>query len=125
MKHRPGQTLVLLIVFVAVAVTVATAAVVLVISNSQNSSRFQLGSETLYIAESGAENGLMRLLRDPAYAGETLPVGDGQVVVTVTGSGPFTLDAVGTLQQYSSHIRVIAGYTGGILTVTSWQEVSP
>jgi len=121
---RQGQTLVLLLVFMAMAVTITSAAVVVIIANSKMGSKWEQGEAALVIAESGAENALLRLLRDPTYSGETLTVGTGTATIVVTGANP-TVDVTGTVGNFSRQIQVVGAYSGGILTVSSWREVWP
>ena len=121
---KPGQTLVFLLVFMTIAITVTTAAVVLMIVNSQSANKFEQGLVAYDVAESGAENGLLRLLRDPAYAGETLPIGSGTATITVTGSGPYTILSTGVSGNFLRQVQVMAGFDSqGRLAVTSWQEL--
>ncbi len=125
MRFKRGQTLVLLLAFMAIAITITTAAVVVLISNSQSASKFALGTEAYDVAESGVENALVRLLRDPSYTGESLTVGQGTATIAVTGTGPYTVTSTGVVSDFSRRIQVTANYTNGVLTVTSWSEVYP
>ncbi|KKU56970.1 hypothetical protein A3H89_05680 [Candidatus Amesbacteria bacterium RIFCSPLOWO2_02_FULL_48_11] len=122
---KRGQTLVFLLVFVSMSLVITTAAVILAIANSQTTTGQEMAAHTLTIAESGAENALLNLLRNPAYSGGTLTVGQGQATIEVTGSDPFTINVTGTEGSFSRQVRVIAGYSEGILSVSSWQEMYP
>jgi hypothetical protein len=123
MKH--GQTLIILLVFMMVSIIVTTATVILAISGIQASGRQVLSSQAYDVAESGLENALIELLRNPSYSGETLTVGDGIATIVVTGTGNNTITSTGQLGNYVRTIRVTTTYTGGIMTVTSWQEIYP
>lgn len=118
-----GQALVVLLVFIAVAITVITGAVAVTLINSQGASKYFSGEQTLFIAETGAEEGIIRLLRDPAYSGGTLPVANGQAVITVT-SGPPNVDLTseGVLTTFRRKVRVRGTY-GDTFTVTNWEEI--
>src|ERR1700722_5696827 len=70
-----GQALITLLFFAIVGITVTSAAVVMILVNSLSGTKQQQGDIAYDIAQSGAENGLIRLLRDPSYTGETLAVG--------------------------------------------------
>ena len=120
---RQGQTLVILLVFITLAITVTTAAVVLIINNSQASARFEQGVVAHNIAESGAENALLQILRNPSYAGETLTIGDGTATITVTGTSPKTVVSVGRLGNFSRQVQVTTDYMNGVMTVLTWQEI--
>jgi len=123
---KPGQTLVFLLVFMAMAITVTTAAVMVIIGNSQAASKLELSLTAYDVAESGAEEALLRLLRNPTYASagsETLTIGEGLATITVTGTNPKTILSRGVYNNFFRQVQVTAGYSGGILSVTSWQEV--
>ena len=122
-SYQQGQTLVTLLVFSVVALTVATAAVSIMINVSQGTNRVEGNVAATQTAESGIENALLRLLRDPSYTGETLPVGDGTAVITVTGTNPKTITVIGTINSHSKTIEATATFTNGIMTVTSWREI--
>lgn len=74
-------------------------------------------------SESGIENALLRLIRNPDYAGETLQVGDISVVITVTGTTPKTITAVSTYENTEFISQATATYVQNQLTVTSWRTV--
>ncbi len=121
--YQKGQTLITLLVFSVVALTVATAAVAIMLNVAQGTNRVEGTVTATQVAESGAENALLRLLRNPSYTGETLQVGDGSAVITISGTNPKTVTVVGTLDSYTKTIQVIVTYTNGIMNVTSWNEI--
>lgn len=121
---QKGQTLVMLLVFVIIGITIAAGSAVVIGINSLGAQKAQQSLNSLYVAESGVENALLRLLRDPNYNGETLPVGDGSVTITITGTTTKTITAVGTNGNFKRQIQVVAGYINNVLTVTSWKETS-
>ena len=106
-----------------VAVIITSAAVSLLVVTSQSSEKLSQGSNALDIAESGAETAMIKLLRDPSYAGETLPISDGQAVITVTGTNPKTVIAEGIRGNFRRKIQVEVDYTNNVLTVVSWTEI--
>ncbi len=120
---QKGQTLVTLLVFSVVALTVATAAVAIMLNVSQATNRVEGNITASQVAESGIENALLRLLRNPSYTGETLQVGDGSVVITVTGTNLKTITAVGTLYAHTKTIEATVTFTNGIMSITSWKEI--
>lgn len=121
--HQSGQALVVLLFYMIIAITLATTAVAVVISNSLSVTQSEQGAHALEIAEAGAENGLIRLLRSTGYTGETLTVGEGSATVTVTGDNTKTITSVGTVSGYSRSVQVMVSIINGVLTVTSWQEI--
>lgn len=118
-----GQALVILLFYMIIAITLTTTAVAVVVSNSLSSTRSEQGAQALQIAEAGAENAIVRLLRSTSYTGETLTVGLGSAVVTVTGTTTKTIQSVGTVSGFSRTVQVTATLTNGILEVSSWQEL--
>jgi hypothetical protein len=122
---KSGQTLAMLLVFMSIAITVTTAAVFVSISNTQSSSKFADGFSAYDIAESGIENALLRLLRNPSYTGETLTVGDGTATIIVSGTGPYTIVSSGQVGNFRRQITAVTNDTGGALTITSWIETFP
>ncbi len=125
-----GQALVTLLIFMIVGITVTTAAVVILLTNSIGASKVEQGTISYYVAESGAENGLLRLLRNPTYCGETLPIDSGTATIEVSdggggfsGTSPITITSTGNMGNFSRKVRVIATYISNILTISSWKEV--
>ena len=113
----------MLLFTVSISLMVVTASVMIIAANSLSVSHVESGSLAYHIAESGLEDALMRLLRDPAAAEGTLTVGLGQATVIVTGSDPLVVTSTGRLGNFVRSVRADVSYTGGIMTVSSWQEV--
>lgn len=114
----------ILLFFVIVSIMVTSSAIIVAFVNSQASSKVQVGSEALTLAESGAENALMRLIRNPNYSGETLNINGGTTVITVNTTGATkTIVATGTVSNFIRKIQVVADYTNNILIVSSWKEI--
>lgn len=119
-----GQSLISLVIFMVIAIIVVSGAVAVIIVNSKTTTKFYQGMVSYDLAEAGAENALIKLLRDPAYTGETLTVGLDTAVIEVTGGGgsPYTITSRGLTGNFQRTIQVIASYNN-ILTVTSWREL--
>ena len=120
---QKGQTLVILLTYMVIAVIVTTASIALVINSSKGTDKVYQGANSLDIAESGAETAMIKLLRDSNYAGETLTVGNGQAIITVTGTNPKTIVSKGTLNNFTRTIQVIVNTTNNTLTATSCKEI--
>jgi|SRR6266571_155529 len=119
-----GQALITLLFFVIIGITVTSAAVAIIIVNSQNATKFQQGIIAYAIAESGAENSLLRLLRDPSYTGETLTIGNGTAIVAVRGVGnAYIATSSGQIGNALRKVQVNATYSNNLLTVTSQKEI--
>lgn len=120
--NKKGQTLIMLLVFMIVAITVTSAATILILLNSSGAQKYEGGTVTYMVAESGMENAILRLLRNPFYTGETLPVNGGTAVISVTGSNPYTITSIGSKDGFSRTIQVVVNYNGN-MTITSWKEI--
>lgn len=123
-NNRTGQTLVTLLIFMVMMITITGAAVALSINNSISADKFAIGIDSYTIAESGVENALIRLLRDPNYTGETINVGDGTATITVTGDiTSKTIISSGKINNFARKIELRTAYNDGMLSVLSWREI--
>lgn len=123
MNSERGQALVVLVCFGVIAATIIASTVLISIATNSASGKTQGGTVAYDIAESGVENALLRLLRDPSYTGETLVVGSGSAVITVTGTNPKTIVSQGIQGIHRRTLEAIASDSGGVLSVTSWREL--
>ena len=120
---KSGQTLLMLMVFMIIAITVTSAAAGMILVNTANTQKMEGGTVAFQVAESGIENALLRLLRNPNYTGENnLAIGNGTVDISVTGSNPYTITSTGISGNFSRTIQVVVNYNGN-MTITSWREV--
>ena len=79
--------------------------------------------EALALAEGCAENTLLLLTKNPAYAGGTFPLGDGSCAVGVTATGENrTISATATIDQWKRTLIVNTSFGGNLMTVTGWRE---
>lgn len=121
--QEKGQALVTLLFFVLISLTITTGAIIIIIINAISASRFQEGTVGYYVAESGVENALLRLLRDPNYIGETLMIGDQAAVITVTGINPKTVVVVSQNGNFKRTVQVQMDYNNGYYTFSNWKEI--
>lgn len=123
--NEKGQTLVLLLFFVVLAIMITTTAIIMLLVNSLSGTKVQQGTIGYYVAESGIENAVVRLLRNPNYTGETLTTPDGTVVIQVTGGSgnPYIITSQSTVGNFSRTIQVTATYNNTILSITNWKEI--
>jgi hypothetical protein len=117
-----GQALVTLLFFVVISLTITSAAVIIIIANSISASKFAEGEIAYYIAESGVENALLRLLRDPNYVGETLNIDGGTAIITVTGVNPKTVVSVGRNGNFERTVTAQMEYGSGSYSFLNWKE---
>lgn len=120
---KKGNVSIMLVLIIMMLSVLTTAAVALAISTTRDTTTLTLGERALTIAESGAENAILRLLRDPSYPGEPdLLIGPGSATIEVTGVSPKTITSTGVAGTYTRVVKVDIDYVGGILTPTNWRE---
>lgn len=122
-SSQTGSVMIALLIFIIVGTLVTSSAVMLMVDNTVISTAELTATEVHNMAESGAENAILRLLRDPSYTGETMIVGDGQVVVIVTGSEPIIVNSQASLASTQKTVEVELSRQNGVLTVNSWEAV--
>lgn len=120
---QKGQALITLLIFVVVATIVTSAAIIMLVVNLTTTNKYQQGMFAYYIAESGAENALLRLLRDPSYTGETMTVGTGTATITVSGASEKTIKSEGRIGNFERILEVQTNFSNNIFTITSWREI--
>lgn len=124
MKTNSGQALVVLLVFMVVAIIMTTMAVAIVIINSQAASEVEQGESAMRVSESGAENALLRLVRDPTVSGtEILTIDGGSATVNITGSDPIIISSRGQVGDFVRTASVSARFQNTVLIINAWQEV--
>lgn len=118
------MALIYVMVFMAITIVVMSASVIVGVISSQSTLKFDLGNQALSIAESGAENGILRLLRDQNYSGEILPVGTGFASISVVlGPTNPVIISEGVMGKFSRTIEVRGSFNNNVLTITSWKEL--
>jgi Tfp pilus assembly protein PilX len=127
-RRKPGTqpqgfALVLLLAFMAVAITITTASTIVTIINTRGSSDYSLGQDALSIAESGADNAIMRFMRDRTYTGETLTIGSGTATITVSGTTTVTVTSTGQRSGFVRKVQAVLTVSNNIVTLTSWTEI--
>ncbi len=121
-NFQKGQALITLLFFVLISLTITSGAIIIIITNSLSASKSADAALAYYAAESGIENALLRLLRDPNYAGEALSVGDATVAITVTGGNPKVIIATSS-GNFKRTIQAQMNYNSGYYTFSNWEEL--
>lgn len=120
---KNGQSLVALLVFVVITIAITSSAVSILVVNSLSVQKFQQGIIAKNLADSGVENALLLLLRDPNYAGETLPIGADTVTISVTGASTKTIESTARSSDIVSKVQAVVDYINNELVIQSWKEV--
>jgi len=121
-KSNSGQALTTLLIIMFVGLAVISAAVGLANINLTSTSGLLEANDALVIAENGAEDTLLKILRNPSYSGGTLPSGDGFASISIASTNPFVFVSRGDVGQHQRSIQVTINTNNGIMTVSSWKE---
>src|SRR3990167_6585930 len=111
--YKVGQALVTLLVFIATATIITAAATTVTLINSQTTGKFAQGESALTIAQTGADNAILRILRDPngTYTAEgPITIGSGTATITISGSSVKTITSVGTDGNFIRKIQVVGTF---------------
>jgi hypothetical protein len=119
-KNQDGQALVTLLFFVTISIMVITSMAFIMYNNITAGANIEQGTVAYYAAETGAENALIRLLRDPSYTGENMNIDDVDVEINVTGGN---IISTATYENSVKKIQVETVYNNNVLGITSWKEI--
>ena len=125
-RNKTGQALVTLLVFIATATIITAAATTVTLINSQTTGKFAQGESALTIAQTGADNAILRILRDPngTYTGEgPITIGSGTATITVSGSSVKTITSEGKDGNFIRKIQVVGTFVNNTFAVSSWDLV--
>lgn len=127
-----GNALITLVFFTVIAVTVITSTALVLSANMLSTNSVEQGTASYYAAESGVENGMLDVLRNPPITitgGPTMPVGKGYVKTDIipdpTDPAGKIIKSTGTTGTSTRTIEVkTTRNVNGVITVTSWKEVA-
>ena len=126
-SNSRGQALVTLLFFMIVAITITSAAIILIFINSMSAVSMDESREAYLIAESGIENALINIIRNPAYTFENLSIDGGNAIINVaSASGTFTITSKGSIGKHIRTLQTTASDDAeGNLRVNTWKEIYP
>src|SRR5579872_181096 len=122
---QKGQALVPLLIFVATAIIITSAAIAIAIINIQSTSQFTQGQQAYDTAESGAEDAILKLVRNSSFGSSySVSVGNYLANVVVSPSGQATtktITAEGVVNNFRRKIQVSGQFNSdGTFSVVSW-----
>lgn len=115
----------MLVLIIMILTIITTAAVALGLSTTRDTTTLSLGEKSLMVAESGAENAILLLIRDPSYSGEPAPlsIDSGTATITLTGTSPIIITSTGVVGDMVRQVEVQVSIIDGIVTVLGWREL--
>lgn len=123
-KNERGQILTSVIVFMAFGLSVIALSSVLTIINIQNTAKNSQSVQALNYAEAGAEEAVLRMIRDPAYPGGALLIDEVSVSIGVAGDAANkTVTSTASYTGFTKKIRVTVSLANNKLTLISWKQV--
>ena len=116
-----------ILVISIVALMISTSISLLGIGESKSALDYKKGQETLVIAESCAEEALLRLRNDDTYLGGSLNLGGGSCTINIENvDDNFTIDIQAEIAgppNYVKRIQVEAVRAGNSMNIISWAEI--
>lgn len=129
--NQKGQALITMIFISSIGMTIVLAAAVFILQNMKATSQVEQGTVAYYAAESGAQEALLRLIRDPSYTGtaqnQPLVIMVGEIPVTVVIQADSVSGIITSVATYSNSIRKIqlqTVYNNNVREITSWKEIN-
>lgn len=124
--NQKGQALVSLLIIIAVSILAVTSAIVSA-SLSSTTAITTISDKVYYSAETGAEEALIKLLRDPTYSGGTFNIDGVAVNIIVSSPSPTerNISSDATINNVKRKVAVKANFINNTLTVTDWKEEIP
>ena len=114
--------MVLLLIVMMVTIAVVSLSVALVTETVLANLRQERGELAQTIAESGAEEAVLRVLRDPTTQGSfALTVGEGSATVEIVGTTIKTIYSKGSVSGYERQVEVEVAIVEGQVEITKWR----
>lgn len=122
-QAKQGQVGILLTLIIFLLISITTTAVAVALSSSQSLTSNELSEQALISAQTGLDNAVLRLLRDPTYTGESgLSIAQGSVTITVTGSPTQLVTSSAVVGGTIRRVRVNVSNNSGALLIDGYEE---
>ena len=123
LKDKSGQILTSVIVFMAFGLSVIALSSILTIINIQTTAKNSTSAQALGYAEAGAEDAVLRLIRDPTNSGGTTSLESAIVTVIVSGDAVNkTITSTATYNGFTKKIVAQVSLANNKLTLVSWKQ---
>jgi hypothetical protein len=122
-RKTKGQALLPLLIIIVIVLSLGAAAIELAISNVLVDRFFQDNIDLFYTTEAALENGFLRLLRNPAYSGESLQIGSASCTITVSGGSPAVVLANCDTTRQVKKIQGEVTFAAGTMNVDNIREI--
>lgn len=122
-QNQQGQALTALLIVMFVGLSIISAAVSLVDTATTTTGSLEEAQEALNVAETGVEDALLKLLRNPSFIGETLTVGPGLATINIVAGSPITVNSQGVVGNHQRNIQIKISFNSGVMLINSWKEM--
>lgn len=122
-SQQRGQALIMVILIGLLALGAVVSATTLVVSELRKNIETNSGIVEYEITYGALENALLRLLRDPSYANETVTLDSATCYITVSSGASQTVEARCTNGNYVRKLNATVMFFNGIMTVSNVSEV--
>lgn len=141
MRNDSGSALLLVIMIIAIGIVAVSGAIAITVINIQGNANYNEANTAYAIAQSGAEYGILKLLRNPYYlsngSSESISVNNGTALITVSNTlnsnhtmpSSVTLTSVGTANSNANTgfnatrtVAVTFNYNNNIFTISTWSQ---
>jgi hypothetical protein len=123
-KNGSAGIMVIMILF-AIASLVIGGITVIGVDDLETGYASWKSSESMRVAESCAEEALLRIKRNASYTGGTLQIGNTTCTMTVVGTpcGTCTVSISAQSGVSTKHLQTTLTKSGSLVTLTGWQEI--
>lgn len=125
MRKDSGQILTSVLVFMAFGLSVIALSATLTIINIQNTGKLSRSEQASVYAEAGAEEAILRLIRDPGYSGGTLALSsDATIAIQIaTNDTSRTVTSTATYSGFTKKIQAVVSLANSKATLISWKQI--
>ena len=123
-KHNnQGQALIPILIILLIVLTVGAGLLYLSFGSILLGSYSSLGEKVLIANHGAMENGLMRILRNPNYSGESLQVNGAPCTIDVSGQSPWTMTTECDNGQAIRRLQAEVDFVDGEMVVSNLMEI--
>ena len=122
-KHQEGQALIPVLIVMLTVLILGAGVLYLSIGGLLSSHYSQTGEKVLVASEGALENGFLRILRNPAYLGESLQVNGLPCTIVVSGQAPITMTAECVGEQAVRRVQAEVSFVQGEMLIDQYQEI--
>ncbi len=121
-----GSAMVAVMVILAVALLAVTVVLQNVLIDTDMSFNLKKSDEAYNNAISAIDESILRIMRDPSFAGTNLIFDDGSVIIDITGDNPKNINIVSRVNnnRYICKVEALATFNAsGILIINNIEEI--